>query len=122
MRDEDVVELGLRERMRDVAVQRIDEFVFSKALFDMRTLAFVEQGVGRSASEEPVQECDMGRFENIEIATDYRRPRGIAFGHCAFEFFESLRWMSECKMDIEYAYGHSGYRHIGVQPAADAGL
>ena len=95
MRDEDVVELRLRERVRDTAIERIGQFVLDEALFNVRSFAIIEQGIAQAAAEEPVERSDVRFLERIEVAADDRGPRRVALRHRELEFLQAPRGLCE---------------------------
>ena len=87
--------------------------MLNKTLFNVRALAAMEDDVAYAAAEEPVEERDMPRLNDVKIAADNRGPCGVALKHRAFKFFQTPQRMSEYEVEVKDAheFGADGNIH-----------
>ena len=96
--------------------------MLNESFFNRNAFAVIEGGIAYSPSEEPVQNRDVGRFEDVEVTADYCWSRRISLDHGGFELLEPPCGMREDEMQIKYSYGLAVHRYVSVQVFAVFGF
>src|SRR3989344_2291470 len=113
-----MIQLALGEGVGRATAERIHQFVFDEALFDMKAFAPIPHRLAKGAAEKPVQERYARRLHDIEVAADDCREIRVALRHRLFKFADSPGRSSEREVKVEQAYGAARCCDVHTEPVS----